>query len=184
MSLHQYGDQKSIVPCKYGESPSHLLSILAAVPEILQCSDRPALQAVFLNNNCFEHILRLIQNSKVRPLSIKNISQSPLLIHICLPAHLCQSVTSFIYIKPISSFNGVTSAVGIISIFEVLCTTKCFDVMDPPRGLNKSAPHPLRLQGGRRRTCLCCHSQMTFVSNCVSLLCRACLCVPACVCVS
>lgn len=41
--------------------------ILAAVPEILQCSDRPVLQAVFLNNNCFEHILRLIQNSKVRP---------------------------------------------------------------------------------------------------------------------
>lgn len=44
-----------------------LVPILAAVPEILQCSDRPVLQAVFLNNNCFEHILRLIQNSKVRP---------------------------------------------------------------------------------------------------------------------
>ncbi|KAK0134569.1 Neurobeachin-like protein 2 [Merluccius polli] len=41
---------------------SHMLT---AVPEILQCSDRPALQAVFLNNNCFEHILRLVQNSKV-----------------------------------------------------------------------------------------------------------------------
>uniref|UniRef100_A0A8C4ZPY9 Neurobeachin-like 2 n=1 Tax=Gadus morhua TaxID=8049 RepID=A0A8C4ZPY9_GADMO len=40
---------------------SHMLT---AVPEILQCSDRPALQAVFLNNNCFEHILRLVQNSK------------------------------------------------------------------------------------------------------------------------
>nr|XP_057940403.1 neurobeachin-like protein 2 isoform X3 [Doryrhamphus excisus] len=39
--------------------------MLTAVPEILQCSDRPALQAVFLNNNCFEHILRLIQNSKL-----------------------------------------------------------------------------------------------------------------------
>ncbi|KAM3872786.1 LOW QUALITY PROTEIN: neurobeachin-like protein 2 [Diretmus argenteus] len=41
---------------------SHMLT---AVPEILQCSDRPVLQAVFLNNNCFEHILRLIQNSKL-----------------------------------------------------------------------------------------------------------------------
>uniref|UniRef100_A0A8D3CGL3 Neurobeachin-like protein 2 n=1 Tax=Scophthalmus maximus TaxID=52904 RepID=A0A8D3CGL3_SCOMX len=51
------------------ESTSSLLSILAAVPEILQCPDRPVLQAVFLNNNCFEHILRLIQNSKVRPLT-------------------------------------------------------------------------------------------------------------------
>ncbi|XP_030605793.1 neurobeachin-like protein 2 isoform X4 [Archocentrus centrarchus] len=39
--------------------------MLTAVPEILQCSDRPVLQAIFLNNNCFEHILRLIQNSKV-----------------------------------------------------------------------------------------------------------------------
>ncbi|XP_035269360.1 neurobeachin-like protein 2 isoform X1 [Anguilla anguilla] len=39
--------------------------MLNAVPEILQCSDRPALQAIFLNNNCYEHILRLIQNSKL-----------------------------------------------------------------------------------------------------------------------
>lgn len=47
--------------------------MLTVVPEILQCSDRPVLQAVFLNNNCFEHILRLIQNSKVRPLPVKNL---------------------------------------------------------------------------------------------------------------
>ncbi|KAK5618282.1 Neurobeachin-like protein 2 [Crenichthys baileyi] len=39
--------------------------MLTAVPEILQCADRPVLQAIFLNNNCFEHILRLIQNSKL-----------------------------------------------------------------------------------------------------------------------
>ncbi|MFT7805427.1 neurobeachin-like protein 2 isoform X1 [Arapaima gigas] len=39
--------------------------MLSAVPEILQCSDRPVLQAIFLSNNCFEHILRLIQNSKL-----------------------------------------------------------------------------------------------------------------------
>uniref|UniRef100_A0A2I4B951 Neurobeachin-like protein 2 n=1 Tax=Austrofundulus limnaeus TaxID=52670 RepID=A0A2I4B951_AUSLI len=39
--------------------------MLTAVPEILDCSDRPVLQAVFLNNNCFEHILRLVQNSKL-----------------------------------------------------------------------------------------------------------------------
>lgn len=49
-----------------------LLCIVAAVPEILQCPDRPVLQAVFLNNNCFEHILRLIQNSKVRRLCFYN----------------------------------------------------------------------------------------------------------------
>uniref|UniRef100_A0A671M502 Neurobeachin-like protein 2 n=1 Tax=Sinocyclocheilus anshuiensis TaxID=1608454 RepID=A0A671M502_9TELE len=39
--------------------------MLNAIPEILQYSDRPVLQAIFLNNNCFEHILRLIQNSKL-----------------------------------------------------------------------------------------------------------------------
>ncbi|XP_036393977.1 neurobeachin-like protein 2 isoform X2 [Megalops cyprinoides] len=39
--------------------------MLNAIPEILQCPDRPVLQAIFLNNNCYEHILRLIQNSKL-----------------------------------------------------------------------------------------------------------------------
>ncbi|XP_037640849.1 neurobeachin-like protein 2 isoform X2 [Sebastes umbrosus] len=46
--------------------------MLTAVPEILQCSDRPVLQAVFLNNNCFEHILRLIQNSKLFQSNTRN----------------------------------------------------------------------------------------------------------------
>uniref|UniRef100_A0A672Z4Y8 Neurobeachin-like protein 2 n=1 Tax=Sphaeramia orbicularis TaxID=375764 RepID=A0A672Z4Y8_9TELE len=44
---------------------NQMLSKSTAVPEILQCPDRPVLQAIFLNNNCFEHIIRLIQNSKV-----------------------------------------------------------------------------------------------------------------------
>ncbi|XP_028841134.1 neurobeachin-like protein 2 isoform X3 [Denticeps clupeoides] len=39
--------------------------MLNTIPQILQCSDRAALQAIFLNNNCFEHILRLVQNSKL-----------------------------------------------------------------------------------------------------------------------
>ncbi|XP_010789695.1 neurobeachin-like protein 1 [Notothenia coriiceps] len=29
------------------------------------CSDRPVLQAIFLNSNCFEHLARLLQNSKL-----------------------------------------------------------------------------------------------------------------------
>lgn len=48
-------------------------SSVDAIPEILQCPDRPVLQAIFLNNNCFEHILRLIQNSKV---SVYALSQT------------------------------------------------------------------------------------------------------------
>uniref|UniRef100_A0A8C5MFF3 Neurobeachin-like protein 2 n=1 Tax=Leptobrachium leishanense TaxID=445787 RepID=A0A8C5MFF3_9ANUR len=43
------------------------ISMLTAIPEMLNCADRPVLQAIFLSNNCFEHIIRLIQNSKVRP---------------------------------------------------------------------------------------------------------------------
>ncbi|XP_064018491.1 LOW QUALITY PROTEIN: neurobeachin-like protein 2 [Pogoniulus pusillus] len=38
--------------------------MLDAIPAMLSCEDRPVLQAVFLSNNCFEHIIRLLQNSK------------------------------------------------------------------------------------------------------------------------
>ncbi|XP_062913330.1 neurobeachin-like protein 2 isoform X4 [Mobula hypostoma] len=41
------------------------INMLSAISEMLNCKDRPVLQAMFLNNNCFEHIIRLIQNSKV-----------------------------------------------------------------------------------------------------------------------
>ncbi|XP_072324254.1 neurobeachin-like protein 2 isoform X3 [Scyliorhinus torazame] len=41
------------------------IEMLRAISEMLNCKDRAVLQAVFLNNNCFEHIIRLIQNSKV-----------------------------------------------------------------------------------------------------------------------
>ncbi|KAF7245736.1 Neurobeachin-like protein 2, partial [Varanus komodoensis] len=41
------------------------VSMLDAIPEMLNCDDRPVLQAFFLSNNCFEHIIRLIQNSKL-----------------------------------------------------------------------------------------------------------------------
>ncbi|KAF1643411.1 Neurobeachin-like protein 2, partial [Eudyptes chrysocome] len=39
--------------------------MLDAIPAMLSCEDRPVLQAVFLSNNCFEHIIRLLQNSKL-----------------------------------------------------------------------------------------------------------------------
>ncbi|XP_027488306.1 neurobeachin-like protein 2, partial [Corapipo altera] len=40
--------------------------MLDAIPAMLSCEDRPVLQATFLSNNCFEHIIRLLQNSTVR----------------------------------------------------------------------------------------------------------------------
>uniref|UniRef100_A0A8C7DXS6 Neurobeachin-like protein 2 n=1 Tax=Naja naja TaxID=35670 RepID=A0A8C7DXS6_NAJNA len=41
------------------------VNMLDAIPEMLNYDDRPVLQAMFLSNDCFEHIIRLIQNSKV-----------------------------------------------------------------------------------------------------------------------
>ncbi|XP_054992464.1 neurobeachin-like protein 2 isoform X1 [Sorex araneus] len=41
------------------------VSMLDAIPMMLACEDRPVLQATFLSNNCFEHLTRLIQNSKL-----------------------------------------------------------------------------------------------------------------------
>ncbi|KAM6452892.1 neurobeachin-like protein 2 isoform 3-T3 [Liasis olivaceus] len=41
------------------------VNMLDAIPEMLNYDDRPVLQAIFLSNNCFEHIIRLIQNSKL-----------------------------------------------------------------------------------------------------------------------
>ncbi|MEQ2183621.1 hypothetical protein GOODEAATRI_000020, partial [Goodea atripinnis] len=34
------------------------------IRDMFLCSDRPVLQAIFLNSNCFEHLIRLLQNSK------------------------------------------------------------------------------------------------------------------------
>ncbi|KAG8138665.1 hypothetical protein E2320_001489 [Naja naja] len=41
------------------------VNMLDAIPEMLNYDDRPVLQAMFLSNDCFEHIIRLIQNSKL-----------------------------------------------------------------------------------------------------------------------
>ncbi|XP_078407580.1 neurobeachin-like protein 1 isoform X1 [Cetorhinus maximus] len=41
------------------------IQMLNTIPEMLKCPDRPVLQAIFLNSNCFEHLTRLVQNSKL-----------------------------------------------------------------------------------------------------------------------
>ncbi|NWI56296.1 NBEL2 protein, partial [Calyptomena viridis] len=55
---------------------------VGAIPAMLSCEDRPVLQAAFLSNNCFEHIIRLLQNSPVW-----HLLASPPRIHP-LPARL------------------------------------------------------------------------------------------------
>uniref|UniRef100_A0A3Q3EE64 Neurobeachin-like protein 2 n=1 Tax=Labrus bergylta TaxID=56723 RepID=A0A3Q3EE64_9LABR len=41
------------------------VNMLETIRDMFLCSDRPVLQAIFLNSNCFEHLTRLLQNSKV-----------------------------------------------------------------------------------------------------------------------
>uniref|UniRef100_A0A8C5EJR6 Neurobeachin-like protein 2 n=1 Tax=Gouania willdenowi TaxID=441366 RepID=A0A8C5EJR6_GOUWI len=87
--------------------------MLTAVPEILQCPDRPVLQAVFLNNNCFEHILRLIQNSKVRTRFFKQ--------HLlgCITVHALGVLTAIMSNSP-SAKEVFKERIGYPQLFDVL----------------------------------------------------------------
>ncbi|KAM6088833.1 neurobeachin-like protein 2 [Chlamydotis macqueenii] len=55
----------SLAPEAAGSLIALRVLMLDAIPAMLSCEDRPVLQAVFLSNNCFEHIIRLLQNSKL-----------------------------------------------------------------------------------------------------------------------
>uniref|UniRef100_A0A8C2EZY1 Neurobeachin-like protein 2 n=1 Tax=Cyprinus carpio TaxID=7962 RepID=A0A8C2EZY1_CYPCA len=78
--------------------------MLNAIPEILQCSDRPVLQAIFLNNNCFEHILRLIQNSKGSD---------------CITVHAIRVLTAIMSNSP-SAKEVFKERIGYSQLFDVL----------------------------------------------------------------
>ncbi|XP_069082133.1 neurobeachin-like protein 1 isoform X2 [Pleurodeles waltl] len=41
------------------------IQMLNTITAMLDCADRPVLQAIFLNSNCFEHLIRLLQNCKL-----------------------------------------------------------------------------------------------------------------------
>ncbi|XP_035380132.1 neurobeachin-like protein 1 isoform X1 [Electrophorus electricus] len=41
------------------------IHMLETIQDMFECSDRPVLQAIFLNSNCFEHLIRLLQNSRL-----------------------------------------------------------------------------------------------------------------------
>ncbi|XP_056884546.1 neurobeachin-like protein 1 isoform X3 [Takifugu flavidus] len=60
---------KGIVPTlgRHWESRFVALQVhmLDTIRDMFLCSDRPVLQAIFLNSNCFEHLTRLLQNSKL-----------------------------------------------------------------------------------------------------------------------
>ncbi|XP_051567309.1 neurobeachin-like protein 1 isoform X1 [Myxocyprinus asiaticus] len=41
------------------------VNMLETIQDMFECTDRPVLQAIFLNSNCFEHLTCLLQNSKL-----------------------------------------------------------------------------------------------------------------------
>lgn len=170
-----------------------MLSLLAAIPEILQCSDRPVLQAIFLNNNCFEHILRLIQNSKVRASPLKTFcvcSFISVLFWTSLPTSLSPFYLSHVYFLCCSHKCHICR---LISFFFGYLEKKnhkcsCFHVTCPSLGFDKEVPlHLLR------------ETRITPVSSaslgwvffffsfglivCLFVL-SVCACLPACVCMS
>uniref|UniRef100_A0A4W4FS48 Neurobeachin-like protein 2 n=1 Tax=Electrophorus electricus TaxID=8005 RepID=A0A4W4FS48_ELEEL len=87
--------------------------MLSAIPEILQCPDRPVLQAVFLNNNCFEHILRLIQNSKVSASSVWEKGSD------CITVHAIGVLTAIMSNSP-SAKEVFKERIGYSQLFDVL----------------------------------------------------------------
>ncbi|XP_062302263.1 neurobeachin-like protein 1 isoform X3 [Osmerus eperlanus] len=58
---------KGRAPGRHWESRFVALQVhmLDTIRDMFLCSDRPVLQAIFLNSNCFEHLTRLLQNSKL-----------------------------------------------------------------------------------------------------------------------
>ncbi|KAJ7322077.1 hypothetical protein JRQ81_018364, partial [Phrynocephalus forsythii] len=84
------------------------VNMLDAIPEMLNCEDRPVLQAIFLSNNCFEHIIRLIQNSKVFDSSSDAI-----------PIHALRVLTSIMNNSP-SAKEVFKERIGYSHLHEVL----------------------------------------------------------------
>ncbi|XP_034461449.1 neurobeachin-like protein 1 isoform X1 [Hippoglossus hippoglossus] len=68
-ALQQQQQAKGRVPTlgRHWESRFVALQVnmLDTIRDMFLCSDRPVLQAIFLNSNCFEHLTRLLQNSKL-----------------------------------------------------------------------------------------------------------------------
>ncbi|KAH1176745.1 hypothetical protein KIL84_010447 [Mauremys mutica] len=84
------------------------VNMLDAIPEMLNCGDRPVLQAMFLSNNCFEHIIRLIQNSKVFDSSSDAIT-----------VHAISVLTSIMSNSP-SAKEVFKERIGYSHLYEVL----------------------------------------------------------------
>ncbi|XP_069053304.1 neurobeachin-like protein 1 isoform X2 [Lepisosteus oculatus] len=84
------------------------IQMLNTITEMFECSDRPVLQAIFLNSNCFEHLIRLLQNSKVFQGRLD-----------CLAVSSIKALTT-VMLKSPAAKEVFKERIGYIHLYEVL----------------------------------------------------------------
>ncbi|XP_025903832.1 neurobeachin-like protein 1 isoform X2 [Nothoprocta perdicaria] len=84
------------------------VQMLNTVTAMLDCTDRPVLQAIFLNSNCFEHLIRLLQNCKVFQGHLD-----------CLAVSTIQALTAVMHNSPAAK-EVFKERIGYAHIYEVL----------------------------------------------------------------
>uniref|UniRef100_A0A669QMN7 Neurobeachin-like protein 2 n=1 Tax=Phasianus colchicus TaxID=9054 RepID=A0A669QMN7_PHACC len=96
--------------CRQWESRFIALQIqmLNTITAMLDCTDRPVLQAIFLNSNCFEHLIRLLQNCKVFQGRLD-----------CLAVSTIQAFTAVMHKSPAAK-EVFKERIGYAHIYEVL----------------------------------------------------------------
>uniref|UniRef100_A0A8C0F823 Neurobeachin-like protein 2 n=1 Tax=Bubo bubo TaxID=30461 RepID=A0A8C0F823_BUBBB len=96
--------------CRKWESRFIALQIqmLNTITAMLDCTDRPVLQAIFLNSNCFEHLIRLLQNCKVFQGHLD-----------CLAVSTIQALTAVMHNSPAAK-EVFKERIGYAHIYEVL----------------------------------------------------------------
>uniref|UniRef100_A0A8D0HDG0 Neurobeachin-like protein 2 n=1 Tax=Sphenodon punctatus TaxID=8508 RepID=A0A8D0HDG0_SPHPU len=84
------------------------IQMLNSITAMLDCTDRPVLQAIFLNSNCFEHLIRLLQNCKVFQGQLD-----------CLAVSTIQALTAVMHKSPAAK-EVFKERIGYAHIYEVL----------------------------------------------------------------
>uniref|UniRef100_A0A663DUJ7 Neurobeachin like 1 n=1 Tax=Aquila chrysaetos chrysaetos TaxID=223781 RepID=A0A663DUJ7_AQUCH len=98
------------------------------ITAMLDCTDRPVLQAIFLNSNCFEHLIRLLQNCKILELNcpctfVYNLCTCYFQVfqgHLdCLAVSTIQALTAVMHKSPAAK-EVFKERIGYAHIYEVL----------------------------------------------------------------
>uniref|UniRef100_A0A8B9SQK2 Neurobeachin-like protein 2 n=1 Tax=Anas platyrhynchos TaxID=8839 RepID=A0A8B9SQK2_ANAPL len=118
--------------CRQWESRFIALQIqmLNTITAMLDCTDRPVLQAIFLNSNCFEHLIRLLQNCKVSFLLSNGLCTFVCNFYTCyfqvFQGHLdCLAVSTIqaltaVMLKSPAAKEVFKERIGYAHIYEVL----------------------------------------------------------------